>query len=305
MKHVRLVRYLSAVIALTGSLALAARKDQGPEPTEKLTYKEIAGLKLELWMWKPVDWKATDKRGAIVFYHGGGWRSGGPPAFARQSAKLAEDGMVAFSVQYRLLSQDGVKIDDCVKDAKSAFRWVRVHAAELGIDPEKIAAGGGSAGGHLAAALSTLDEINDPADDLKVSTRPVALVLFNPAANLDFPKALEGKTEEQKKELFVLSPYHHLKAGQPPTIIFHGDADHHGADSNRSGLRGEDEGTRRIMRGLHICRAKPCIFQQGAVCVGHAQVGRGVLAEAEIVEVRGKAPRGGAGFNRGFHGFCG
>src|SRR4029079_11370982 len=90
---------------------------------------------------------------------------------------------------------------------------------------EKIAAGGGSAGGHLAAALATLDEINDPADDVKVSTRPVALVLFNPAANLDFPKALEGKTEEQKKELFVLSPYHHLKAGQPPTIIFHGDAD--------------------------------------------------------------------------------
>ena len=49
----------------------------------------------------------------------------------------AERGMVAFSAQYRLISQEGVKIDDCVKDAKSAFRWVRGHAAELGIDPEK------------------------------------------------------------------------------------------------------------------------------------------------------------------------
>jgi acetyl esterase/lipase len=225
MKNLRLVSYLPAVIALMGSLPLAAQKDQGPEPTEKLTYKEIAGTKLELWMWKPADWKATDKRSAMVFYHGGGWRSGGPPAFARQSAKLAERGMVAFSVRYRLISQEGVTIADCVKDAKSAFRWVRAHAAELGIDPEKIAAGGGSAGGHLAAALATLDEVNDPADDLKVSTMPVALVLFNPAANLDFPKAAEGKTEEQKKELFALSPYHHLKAGHPPTIIFHGDAD--------------------------------------------------------------------------------
>jgi acetyl esterase/lipase len=225
MNQLRIMRLLPVLIALIGPMALWAQKDQGPEPTEKLTYKEVAGTKLELWMWKPADWKATDKRGAIVFYHGGGWRSGGPPAFARQSAKLAERGMMAFSVRYRLLSQDGVKIEDCVKDAKSAFRWVRAHVAELGIDPEKIAAGGGSAGGHLAAALSTLDDINDPADDLKVSTLPTALVLFNPAANLDFPKALEGKTEEQKKEMFTLSPYHHLKAGQPPTIIFHGDAD--------------------------------------------------------------------------------
>jgi acetyl esterase/lipase len=225
MIQARSVKFLCAAMALVCSLSVAAEKNQGPEPTEKLTYKDVAGTKLELWEWKPADWKAGDKRSAIVFYHGGGWRSGAPNAFSRQSEKLAELGMVAFSVRYRLISQEGVKIDDCIKDAKSAFRWVRSHAAELGIDPQKIAAGGGSAGGHLAAALATLDEINDPADDLKVSTMPAALVLFNPAANLDFPKATEGKSAEQVKELLALSPYHHLKAGHPPTIIFHGDAD--------------------------------------------------------------------------------
>lgn len=218
-------RFLAAVHCVVSGLPLCAQKPQGPEPTGKKTYKEVAGTTLELWMWKPAGWKAADKRSAIVFYHGGGWRSGNPSAFSRQSAKLAERGMVAFSAQYRLTSQPGVKVEDCVKDAKSAFRWVRSHAAELGIDPEKIAAGGGSAGGHLAATLSTLDEVNDPGDDLKISTKPAALVLFNPAAKLDFPRATEGKAEAEVNELMRLSPYHHLKTGHPPTIIFHGDAD--------------------------------------------------------------------------------
>ncbi len=68
----------------------------------------------------------------------------------------------------------------CCNDTKSAMRWVRSHAAELGIDPERIAASGGSAGGHLAAFASMVEGIDDPADDLKVSPRGNALVLFNP-----------------------------------------------------------------------------------------------------------------------------
>lgn len=75
-----------------------------PQPTEKKVYKEVGGRKLELWIWKPAGWKAEDRRSAIVFYHGGGWRNGSPNAFARQSEKLAERGLVAISVQYRLTS---------------------------------------------------------------------------------------------------------------------------------------------------------------------------------------------------------
>jgi acetyl esterase len=200
-----------------------AQKAQLPMPTEKQVYKEVAGKALEIWIWKPADWKAEDRRSAIVFYHGGGWSGGSPTAFARQSAKLAARGRVAFSVQYRLTSQQGVTVADCVKDAKSAFRWVKAHARALGIDLDKIAAGGGSAGGHLAAALATLDEINDPADNSTVSTKPTALVLFNPAVKLDFPRAREKGMPLE--ELLKLSPYHQLKTAHPPTIIFHGDAD--------------------------------------------------------------------------------
>lgn len=196
-----------------------------PQPSEKKVYKEVGDRKLELWIWKPEGWKAEDHRSAIVFYHGGGWKNGSPNAFARQSAKLAERGMVAISVQYRLTSQEGVTMADCIKDARSAFRWVRSHAAELGIEPAKIAAGGGSAGGHLAATLTTLGDVNDEGDDLKVETQPAALVLFNPAVNLDIAAARAGVTPEKLADLLKLSPHQHLKAGAPPTIIFHGSAD--------------------------------------------------------------------------------
>lgn len=196
-----------------------------PEPTEKRVYKTAGDTKLEIWIWKPRDWKAADQRPAIVFYHGGGWRGGSPTAFSRQSALLAARGMVAFSVQYRLTSQEGVGIANCIEDARSAFRWVRSHAAELGVDPGRIAAGGGSAGGHLAAALVTLDEVNDPADDLSVPLKPAALVLFNPALVLESPRAAEAARLDAVAALRAYSPYSHVKKGHPPTLILHGEAD--------------------------------------------------------------------------------
>lgn len=213
-----------AALLLSPLLALAQSPDR-PAPTEKRVYKQIGDTSLELWIWKPADWKPTDRRNAIVFYHGGGWRNGSPAAFSRQSAKLAERGMVALSVQYRLTAQPGITIADCVKDARSAFRWVRAHAAELGIDPGKIAAGGGSAGGHLAAALATLDHVNDDSDDTKISTQPAALVLFNPALKLAGMRAEPIRSGPSAETVRTVDPYEHAKRGHPPTIIFHGEAD--------------------------------------------------------------------------------
>jgi acetyl esterase/lipase len=204
-----------------------AQKGELPEPTEKRVYKEVDGKALEIWIWKPADWKKEDRRSAVVFYHGGGWKGGSPTAFARQSAKLAEKGMVAFSVQYRLTAQPGVTVVECVKDARSAFRWVKTQAGELGVDVKRIAAGEGSAGGHLAAGLVTLGAFEDEKDDMSVVIDPVALVLFNPAVKLDFERARNGAAKEGRKleDLLRVSPYHHLKAGHPPTVIFHGDED--------------------------------------------------------------------------------
>ena len=201
------------------------RSPRLPEVTVKQTYKKAAAGDLQIWIWRPADWKPSDRRPAIVFYHGGGWRGGSPSAFSRQSAGLAARGMVALSVQYRLTSQPGVTIADCVRDARSAFRWVRSHAGELGIDQARLAAGGGSAGGHLAAALATLEGLDDPTDDVSVSVKPAALVLFNPALQLDSPRAAEAAALPDVAALRAFSPFQHVKPGHPPTLILHGEDD--------------------------------------------------------------------------------
>jgi acetyl esterase len=202
-------------------------KDSGVtvQPGEKRLYKEVGGKRLEIWIWKPAGWKPRDQRSAILLFHGGSWRGGSPMALARQAEQLAQGGMMVFSVQYRLISEPGVTVYDCVKDAKSAFRWVVARAQELGVGRHRIAAGGSSAGGHLAAALATLAAINDPADDTSVPTVPAALVLFAPAVQLDGRRVAEAAGARSPDEMAALSPYHHVSRGHPPTLILHGEAD--------------------------------------------------------------------------------
>ena len=102
------------------------------------------------------------------------------------------------------------------------MRYVKAHANELGIDPNKIIASGGSAGGHLAASTAMFDGVNDESDDLKVSPAPNALVLLFPVIDTSKEGYGNAKIGERWQEL---SPAHNVRAGLPPTIIFHGTAD--------------------------------------------------------------------------------
>jgi acetyl esterase/lipase len=150
-----------------------------------------------------------------------------------QSQYLASRGMVAMVADYRVASRNGVKVESCVEDAKSAIRWVREHATELGVDPERIAAGGGSAGGHLAAAAGTVPGFDLKDENLQVSSLPNAMVLFNPALVLAEAPGLSIAEAEKIAALrqrigvdpVLISPYDHVHQGVPPTIIFHGRAD--------------------------------------------------------------------------------
>ncbi|NOT59313.1 MAG: alpha/beta hydrolase [Acidobacteria bacterium] len=196
-----------------------------PNPTtlpgaESHVYKTVGETKLYLHVFRPTDRKLKNLP-AIVFFFGGGWTNGNVNQFARHSEYLASRGMVAIVADYRVKSRHGVTPLECVSDAKSAMRWVRSHAKEFGIDAHRLAAGGGSAGGHLAAATAVINGYEEKGEDLKVSSRPNALALFNPALDLDFPsleQMLGGKRQE-------ISPQQHVTKGAPPAIIFHGTAD--------------------------------------------------------------------------------
>jgi acetyl esterase/lipase len=214
-------------------------QDQRPEYPPTLpgatveTYKQVDGVDLKLWIFSPEGHVQTDSRPAIVFFFGGGWRGGSPGQFAHQCEYLASRGMVAIAADYRVANRHGTKVFQCIEDAKSAVRWIRSNARRLGINPERIAAGGGSAGGHLAAATATVPEHNAASDDLEISAVPDALVLFNPVVVLAPVEGRDPPSEEviarmrarAGADLETVSPFHNLNPGAPPTIIFHGKAD--------------------------------------------------------------------------------
>lgn len=225
---------------LLHSMAAPAANRQSAKPAPKSLpgsraeiFKTVGEVELPIHIFEPANHQPGDKRPAIVFFFGGGWRGGTPAQFQNQCEYLASRGMVAMTAEYRVLSRHGVKAVSCFRDAKSAIRWVRKNARRLGIDPDRLAAGGGSAGGHLAGALGTIREFDEEGEDPSISAVPNALVLFNPALVL---APVEGRQDGDWEKFSTLeermgvkperlSPYHHVRNGQPPTIIFHGRKD--------------------------------------------------------------------------------
>lgn len=193
------------------------------KPTRILVYKKVADRELQMHVFEPEGFKAGDKRACYLIIHGGGWTGGAPPRMYPFAAHYAKLGLVGISMQYRLHSaKTGVSVFDCVKDARSAVRHIRAHASELGIDPQKIIVSGGSAGGHLAAATALFDKVNEAGDDLAISATPAALVLLFPV--IDTSKEGYGQAKIGERWL-ELSPVHNVRAGLPPTLIFHGTGD--------------------------------------------------------------------------------
>ncbi|WP_158971139.1 alpha/beta hydrolase [Paraglaciecola sp. L3A3] len=196
--------------------------DPEVQPDEIISYKKVADSELTLHIFKAKNLQNNDKTPAIVFFHGGGWVAGTPAVMYDQADYFSQQGVLVISVEYRIQNKHATPPLVAVSDAKSAFRWVRKNAQRLNIDSNRIAAGGRSAGGHLAAALASVDGFNDHRDDVSISTVPAALLLFNPVID-NGPKGYGYKRVKPYWQAF--SPLHNIKKGHPATIIFLGTND--------------------------------------------------------------------------------
>ncbi|MHC4995549.1 MAG: alpha/beta hydrolase [Planctomycetota bacterium] len=233
MKHLVLITALALTVFVSNTTSAQSNYPPKFDGAVEMVYKTVGDTQLKLYIFNPKNHNPAKPKPAIVFFFGGGWRSGTPGQFEQQCRYLASRGMVAITADYRVASRHGVKAVDCVRDAKSAIRYVRQHAKHLGIDPNRVAAGGGSAGGHLAASVGALKGFDEKSEDKSISSVPNALALFNPAVVLapiegENPmdaERMKGLTERMGVNPEKLSPFHNIHKNVPPTIIFHGQGD--------------------------------------------------------------------------------
>jgi acetyl esterase len=189
---------------------------------ETKVYKTVDGFDLKINIIRPKGFKKRKKYPTIVFFFGGGWKNGSVHQFEQHCHYLASRGMIAMAVNYRVASRNNSTPFDAVEDAKSAMKWVKENAKDLGVNKNKIVAAGGSAGGHLAACTALIPGFDASNENLKISSKPNALVLFNPVINT-MPEGYGSERLGDKAE--SISPAHHVIPKIPPTLIFHGTAD--------------------------------------------------------------------------------
>jgi acetyl esterase/lipase len=176
------------------------------------------------------------KAPGLIFIHGGGWKSGAREDYHVYTIWFAQHGYVSATIGYRLSKE--ARFPAAVEDAKCAVRWMRAEADKLGVDPEKIAVIGGSAGGHLAMMVGyTANDrtFEGTGGHEGVSSAVAAVVeLYGP---FDF-ETPEGKSAKLVKDFLgyqsydeapevwkSASPATYLNAGDPPTLILHGTID--------------------------------------------------------------------------------
>ncbi len=215
------------LVLLSGSSAetteYANKQESQPvKEIEKFIYKETSQSDLAIYVHFPPGWVKQDKRPAIVFFAGGG--VGTADQFKYQAEYLASRGMVAARAEYRGKLRGGATIDKCIEDGKSAVRSLRKNFSMLGIDPNRIAASGGSSGGHMAACAYTTKGLEAREEDLTVLSKPDLLVLFNPVLDLSVPM-YSKYVKDMPVPVEMISPNLNLAEKTPPTILFYGTKD--------------------------------------------------------------------------------
>jgi acetyl esterase/lipase len=246
-------------LALLTSLALAAdppaKKDArraaaGAWPadlkvTDNIVYKKIGDTSLVLAVFAPAV-KKFEKAPLVIYIHGGGWGGGdrfrmNKEATAGLIRSLSAAGFVTASIEYRLTKEGVASALDSAADCKDAVRFLSSHAAEYGIDPDRIGTLGTSAGGHLTLVTALGDDADYPGDPALASTpaKVRCVAAYFPATTFFAEDGVEDRFQQDNRERVMfggtraekpdaprkLSPIRLLKPTSPAIFLAHGDAD--------------------------------------------------------------------------------
>lgn len=196
------------------------------EPSRTIVFKQAGGEEVRFHLFEPAGSEAgaqgDQRRACFLTMHGGGWGGGNARRFYPFASHFAKLGMLGISLEYRLMKAGKTTVFDCVKDGRSAVRYLRAHTEDLGIDPRKIFVSGGSAGGHIAAGTALFEGIDEVGEDTGVSPAPDALVLYYPVIDTSAEGYGHAKCGPRWREL---SPLHRVRPGLPTTLVFHGTGD--------------------------------------------------------------------------------
>ena len=191
-------------------------------PDRVVSYREVDGHTLKLHIFEP-DGKHSDAAvPALLLFHGGAWQYGDPRQFHPQCQHFSQRGLTCISAQYRIESDHGTDPRAAIQDARAALAYLHRHAQSLGIDAQRIAVGGGSAGGHLAASLGVSLPLPGETADATPAIRPGALILYNPMLDLAPCRPDHHLVAAYWQDV---SPMHHIDAEVPPTLILLGTDD--------------------------------------------------------------------------------
>ena len=189
-------------------------------------YKTVGDLELPVYIWEPEPDNAPPyPKSVVAFFFSSGWDKGQVAQFAPHCVYFASRGMLTMAFDYRVSSKvPGAGPLDAISDARSAIRWLRLNAVELGINSGKIVGVGGSGGAHAIASSAILEGFDDRTDNLDSSPAPNALVLFNPV--LDTSKKGFGLDRFPDPGVAkAANLIRSIRPGLPPMLVIHGTGD--------------------------------------------------------------------------------
>ncbi|WP_406696417.1 alpha/beta hydrolase [Singulisphaera sp. Ch08] len=240
---------LGATAILVRAEALRTTLPETVSEHADLVYRNVDGREVRLDVYLPNAPPAQGGRPAVVAIHGGGWRGGSKRDMKLMSIQLADHGYVVVAIDYQLSRPGRPSWPSNFEDAQEAVRWVRRHATDYGVDPNRIVALGASAGGHLASLLGTYPDgpVDPDARDRRPdrsasaatndSARVQAVVdLYGPAdlpgtrTSLPLPTTpvtlmLGGTLKDMPGRYEAASPVHHVSPDDPPMLVIHGRED--------------------------------------------------------------------------------